>query len=799
MLRDGPGRWWPGADAVLVVVLFVGLALVYSLVTPVFEGFDEVWHYAFVQHVASGQGLPRQPAEQYPHLAAQEASQPPLYYLLGAALTFWTPTDDFALYLRQNPQFRPLPTPYQDNQNYIVHPSAETFPYTGTALAVHLTRLLSVVLGAGTVLCAYWLGRRLYPKRRSVAIGAMLLTAFTPAFIFSSALANNDILVTFLCSLALALLLDAVAQPASRGRAIVLGVVLGCAALAKLSGLLLWPFAAAVLLLCPVVRDPAALETRERNETQTNETERSETQRRRDAKEERADVSSSFASLRLCVSYLFSGEGGLNTVVGQMAVVFGVALLVSGWWFARNWLLYGDVTGLNMHMALMGRRPDGFGLRDILGEAQGLRWSYWAMFGWFNIPMPTALYRAFDIATLAAVVGLVVYIARALRRRRPARLWPLAYLGAWLVLVAAGVVRWSLTTPGSQGRLLYPAVTAIATLLVVGWLALVPGGERVRRWVVAGIGVAMFAVAAAVPFLVIAPTYAPPPMLSADAVNRAIAQSTDATFDNGVRLLGYRVETDTVAPGETAWVTACWEGTRPMSEDVFVFLHLLTDGDIIAAQKDTYHGMGLFPTSRWAVGARFCDRYPLAVPDTAPAAPNTTLALGLYDESGKRLAVTNAGGPASADEVRLPGPSITARPEDSLTYEWGHRLGLIEYELDQTAVRPGESFTLGLRWRALEAMPDDYAVTVQVFDANGAKVAQSDEPLRTRGQPTSAWRVGTTMKDTRSVAIAPDTPPGVYEIRVGVYDFATKRTLLPSHNGETLNSGPVAIWKVRLR
>ncbi|MFN8475636.1 MAG: glycosyltransferase family 39 protein [Anaerolineae bacterium] len=788
MLRDGCARWWPGADAILVVVLFAGLALVYSLVTPVFEGFDEVWHYAFVQHVASGQGLPRQPAEQYPHLAAQEASQPPLYYLLGAALTFWASTDDFPSYLRQNPQFRPVPTPYQDNQNYIIHPATETFPYTGPALAVHLTRLLSVLLGAGTVLCAYWLGQRLYPKRRSVALGAMLVTALTPGFIFSSALANNDILVTFLCSFALVLLLDFVATPPSYRRGVVLGIVLGCAALTKLSGLLLWPFAAGVILLAPITRDIASVGTAKRNETQ----------RRRDAEQKRTDNSSSSAPSRLSVSNRFREGQGPKTTMGQLAVVFAIALLVCGWWFARNWLLYGDPSGLNMHLALMGRRPDGFGLRDVLGEMQGLRWSYWAMFGWFNIPVATVLYYAYDIAALIGIVGIVVYAARAVWRRHWPRLWPLAYLGVWLLLVAVGVVRWTLTTPGSQGRLLYPAVTAISTLLVVGWLALVPGGERARRWVMAGIGVVMLAVAVAVPFAVISPTYAGPRMLSSEQVSNAVAQRTDATFENGVRLLGYRVEQDSVAPGETAWVTACWEGTRPVGEDVFVFVHLLTDQDIIAAQKDTYHGLGMFPTSHWPADARFCDRYPLSVPDTAPGAEHTTLAIGLYDASGERLGVKDSGGQAQADEVRFAGPTISARPEDSLTYEWGHRLGLLEYELDRTALRPGESFTLGLRWHALDAMPADYAVTIQVLDANGNKIAQSDEPLRTRGLPTSAWRAGTTMKDTRQVEIAADAPPGVYDIRVGVYDFDTKRNLLPSHNGETLGAGLVPLWKLRV-
>ena len=33
---------------------FVALALVYSLTVPLFEGPDEIWHYAFANHLASG-------------------------------------------------------------------------------------------------------------------------------------------------------------------------------------------------------------------------------------------------------------------------------------------------------------------------------------------------------------------------------------------------------------------------------------------------------------------------------------------------------------------------------------------------------------------------------------------------------------------------------------------------------------------------------------------------------------------------------------------------------------------------
>ncbi|MCU0510681.1 MAG: hypothetical protein MUC34_20390, partial [Anaerolineae bacterium] len=64
------------------------LATIYSIVVPPFEAPDEIWHMAFVQHVAAGKGLPiATPNTQ--ELWRQQGTQAPLYYLGAAALTFW--------------------------------------------------------------------------------------------------------------------------------------------------------------------------------------------------------------------------------------------------------------------------------------------------------------------------------------------------------------------------------------------------------------------------------------------------------------------------------------------------------------------------------------------------------------------------------------------------------------------------------------------------------------------------------------------------------------------------------------
>ncbi len=80
-------------EAAIIVALFATLATIYSLVTPIFEASDEISHYPVIQHITTTGRLPvQQPGVET--LWEQEGSQPPLYYLLGAGLTYWIDTSD---------------------------------------------------------------------------------------------------------------------------------------------------------------------------------------------------------------------------------------------------------------------------------------------------------------------------------------------------------------------------------------------------------------------------------------------------------------------------------------------------------------------------------------------------------------------------------------------------------------------------------------------------------------------------------------------------------------------------------
>ena len=187
----------------LLAQIILGIA--YSLATPIFEASDEIWHYPVVREIAANRRLPVQdPAMETAW--AQEGSQPPLYYVVGALLTGWVDTSDYAAAAVRNPFAKigvPLAT---DNKNLVVHPPGQSFTQGGTVLAVVFIRWLSVLMGTATAFLAYWLGRTIYPARPAVGLLTAALVAFNPMVLFINASVNNDNLVMLLSTLTLLLL-----------------------------------------------------------------------------------------------------------------------------------------------------------------------------------------------------------------------------------------------------------------------------------------------------------------------------------------------------------------------------------------------------------------------------------------------------------------------------------------------------------------------------------------------------------------------------------------------------------------
>jgi len=197
---------------VLILGGYLLLGFVYSLTVPLFEAPDELYHYAFVKHLADGHGLPVLRSPGQIGLWRQEGGQPPLYYILGALLTRWIDTRDASRVILRNPHADVGRVTPDRNVNIIVHTSREHFPFRGTVLAVHLLRIFSVALGALAVWRGYKLACEVLSQRGALPLYVMAMIAFQPMFLFITSSVNNDALAIFLGTFALELIVRYVSR-----------------------------------------------------------------------------------------------------------------------------------------------------------------------------------------------------------------------------------------------------------------------------------------------------------------------------------------------------------------------------------------------------------------------------------------------------------------------------------------------------------------------------------------------------------------------------------------------------------
>jgi hypothetical protein len=228
------------------------------------------------------------------------------------------------------------------------------------------------------------------------------------------------------------------------------------------------------------------------------------------------------------------------------------------------------------------------------------------------------------------------------------------------------------------------------------------------------------------------------------------------------------VQSSSAQPGGQSEIVLYWQALKPIEKDYSTFVHLLDANDIIAAQRDMYPGQGLWPTSQMKPGDVIASRYVLNLPATAYAPDRLKWEVGVYDyfdPQQQRLPASTGG-----DNARFGSMELVAQSGDvpnPLQVNVENQIDLIGYSLDRRAASPTESIFLTLYWRAKSKMPADYTVFTHVLEKPETIWAQQDKPLQ---PPSSSWSIGQVASDTYELKIKPDTPPGVYDIEVGVYN-----------------------------
>ncbi|MFN2137182.1 MAG: hypothetical protein ACK2UK_14580 [Candidatus Promineifilaceae bacterium] len=747
---------------VLILCLYLLLGFAYAIATPPFEASDELWHYPMVRHLADGNPLPVQVLD--PALAGpwkQEASQPPLYYYLGAALTFWIDTTDMDLVRHENPHVDNGLITSDGNTNLVVHDPAAN-PWQGTLLAVRLVRFMSVLLGAVTVYLTYRIGGAAVSGRSEIALGAAAVNAFLPMFLFISGAVNNDNLAILLASLSLALMIAIVhaAKIVSTGEAaspvwqewgqwLVLGAVIGLALLTKEGTIGLLPLAWGTAFVVAWMH----------------------VSRRRPSRPE------SVMPLREVWTALW------HSAAAFLLVLLPV-LLIAGWWYWRNIQLYGDWLGWSAFIAVLGERAHPASLIQLWGERRGFLMAYWGLFGGVNIPMPAWVYFIFNTLLLIAVPGFVVFVIREIRAWVHASSYRWRRLSDWFnnlmglvaeyfALVASflfatgvviGLIRWATTTWSSQGRLVFTALSALTTLFVIGLVGWMP--QRAARWTIAFIGGFFFVIAAAAPVLWIMPAYE----LSAyDLARGATFTDMDLALDNTVRIYAAAVDLEEGSeprPGDAFWVHLDWEPLVKMNRDWSLFVHAVDPvlGQPIA-QRDMYPGQGLLLASWLEPGERIISSFRVQIPETAVAPADLEIVAGFYDvTSGERMST------GLPDDV-IPLADLLLMPAEG-TYPNAVRINFEDqfllqgYTVAPRAIEAGGTIELTLHWQPLRQPDKNYTFFSQVVDENTTRWAAVDY---TPPEGTQNWTAGEPVDMPMTLSLSTETPAGVYPLIVGIY------------------------------
>ncbi len=768
MQREGPAglatasvlaAQLPRAGLLTLVGSYLLLASAYNAVTPVFEAPDEHTHTFVVQHIAQGRGLPvqgRLPGGQRGGPWEQEGSQPPLYYWLVAPLFRLAGAQLHVEDLRYNHQNTMGQPALIGNENrFIHHPEGEGWPWRGYVLAVHLMRSVSTVLGLIAVLAAVWLGWLVFPGRGKLALAVGAVVAFNPQFLHVTASVSNDAAIIALATLAMGTLVAWWQQPTACG-ALALALTVALAMLAKLSGLVLLLF----VLIC-------------------------------------------------LVGHAIHRRSARPALQAAILVILACAIL-AGWWYLRNQRLYGSWTGLEVMLGDQLRRDFRLGrwLRGLPEELWGVWLSSWGVFGWFTVMLPGWWYALYTGLVVGGLLGAWV----AWRRRAAWVAWPAFWLlAAWWLVVLASLLRWLAMTKGGAGRLLFPAIGALAVLAVLGWRQLL--GRLSDRALSLGLGTGLSALAALALVGVLRPAFGWPATIVEAQVPPG-ATRADVVFGDALRLVAVEAPIR-VREGQRFALTLYWQLIEPLARDGYVAIRI--DQTIAGEELDggawrrvpgrtwlAYPGNGNAPPDLLSAGRQvYVDRRVVTAPELAAGFPPgaaslrwltyrlpiaAELTVHLYDmasasswpahDPSGRVRPAGFGLPIVI-EPRLGGPDRrglcagepVARFANGMSLFWLAGPTGAPSQPRTLELRPGETAFLEVCWSSGPPPGEDLSAFVHLAAASPQPLSQTDGPPATHGNyPTSLWPAKECLPARLTLRVPPAATAGAdYRLLVGLY------------------------------
>ena len=563
----------------VLIVLFVVGAWIYGAVLPPLEGGDEWLQVAYIEHLREAKTLPDRDAALISPVR-QQSGQPPLTYAASAlaATVLRLPQIDTqamwdGLQANSNNWFTPPDQFNRLDNNNVFYLSNVPANDPDTARLNRGLRIAAPLWGIIGILAVYAAGWELWRNPRWALVAAGVF-AFTPTYLHVNSFPNTDGGSAALGAVALWWALRGVRRGVDSRWALVAGLVLGLAGLAKVSAILIAPAVGLVLIL-QTWREP----------------------------------------------------GRLLRLVALMALPF---LLTFGAWVLWGTLTYSDPLGMATHHFEGQAIIPPLGLLGILERTPEILLSYWGKFASAVYLHPASYIVAAVWAGVAVIGGIFGRRTGQIPQSEQAVKSPVALDDAvWWVLwvavivAAAGLAYWIATINFITGRLMFPAHGAVVLLLVAGMRRL-PAGTWVRAFAVGVPGITGLVIA---PMVIAAAYRAPLPPGDDPTLTRTVI-----VYDDTIQLMGWHAP-QSITSDDLTTVTLCWEVLATPERPAAYSLKLVRDG-IPVGERTTVHGLGRYDWQQWEPGAAFCDALDVPVGTVDAGQPYDVLLVVLDAETG---------------------------------------------------------------------------------------------------------------------------------------------------------------------
>lgn len=240
-------------------------------------------------------------------------------------------------------------------------------------------------------------------------------------------------------------------------------------------------------------------------------------------------------------------------------------------------------------------------------------------------------------------------------------------------------------------------------------------------------------------------------------------EESDVPAD-GLTIERVRFRESVVAPGDALHFELTFAGMNPGNAYL-----LATAVDSITQERIGHTEVypGIAPTDALRANGRYqaVIRLPLEMTESTLSPRRLDVFLNWSVSSGQGVG-TRYEGPILRDPRYNP-----PAPPSPVTARFSEVIGLEGYEL----LSAENDLIVRLWWHGLAAMREDWVLTLQMLDTDGALIAQADGPVP--GYPTSRWIPGLTIIDERRLEITTDTPPGDYHLMLAWYRLSDLQRL----------------------